>query len=830
LSYDICEDKKEIVTVNLDNIKRQLIDDQEKNFQEKQKQSKIDNNNNNNNNNKLNVDDQDFKSQIHNNEFYEYIVKTVKKTVKSEDALIRQILYTAFSAYIEDDPLNLGVLAPTSEGKTYPITESLQYFPNEDILYIGQMSTMTLVRQKGIIIDQNGKPIKERLQELRKNIRELAKKKKESNDDEEKTRINEEIEKFNEEIPKLYEESRTLIDLRGKILVFLEPPKHELWNLIKPILSHDKKEIEFPFVNKTDNEGHQTKKVVVRGWPACIFCSAKDESKWDIWPEIKSRILTTSPNMNPQKYKESIELISLKAGEPNLIQQNVLISDQEIETTKDCVLFIIQKIRELKSKNKDKKISTWIPYRRLLEKELPSNKGTDMRFAKRVYALLNIVPIVKHNLRKILVLGGESSVIAGLDDLREVLSITQNFEGIPKYKIEFFNNIFYPLFISKNKIPDESKDGSKIEDMPAVTARQLCNKYKEIMSKTISIDILKKTYLNELNNNGIIDYDTSKIDAKQYIYYPIVEPSSFENNDEKNSLSLLSKSTHFDNISQLSLSIYEKVIKNINEIWIFSEITKKLCYRNDLTNITGPLADYLNNHQGLQIWDNSIVISSGLRQQHREENDKNNIKNNCCSCNSIEDRKGKLTISEFAKKYIEKPIINFDIKVGSNIAHFGKISPILSKLSNFDNKDINNKNFVDDKHNQSIVLKPESSSTLYQSVLTNDVYRKEIDEGQTTINANELIIYNNIELDELKSTVTLSFYKDVLSVLEKIKDPQLRHLIIYNAKNIKRSYPSSDRYVCFDKCSYNDDKWFMLKHPCKNFYKQKKQKDNISKL
>ena len=44
-------------------------------------------------------------------------------------------------------------------------------------------------------------------------------------------------------------------------------------------------EIEFPYVDKTQNEGLVTKKVVVRGWPACIFCSAKDESDWTGWPE-----------------------------------------------------------------------------------------------------------------------------------------------------------------------------------------------------------------------------------------------------------------------------------------------------------------------------------------------------------------------------------------------------------------------------------------------------------------------------------------------------------------------------------------------------------------
>jgi len=211
-----------------------------------------------------------------------------------------------------------------------------------------------------------------------------------------------------------------------------------------------------------------------------------------MWPEIKSRFLISSPNMISQKYQESKELISIRKGLPNLIQQQIVISDNEIELAKNCILLIKQKIAELCSKNNNDKISIWIPYANLLEKELPATKGTDVRLVKRIFSLLNVVPIVKFNLRKILILGEgfeeEASVIADLDDLKEVLSIIQNFEGIPKYKIEFFINIMYPLYVSKNGMPDSSKDGAKQEDRVAVTARQLCDAYKKVKGKSITTD------------------------------------------------------------------------------------------------------------------------------------------------------------------------------------------------------------------------------------------------------------------------------------------------------------------------------------------------------
>ena len=271
----------------------------------------INNTKNLNNNQITNTEEIESKleQEIPDKAYFEYSIKSIKKTVKCEDFLIRQILYTCFSSYVQDDPINLGIIAPTSEGKTYPLEECIEYFPKEDVYKVGSMSPKALIREKGILIDKNGDPIRQKINELLKQIDS-------SNEKEEK-------QKFRGEISSLLQHAKTLIDLRGKILVFLEPPHRELWNILKPILSHDSKEIEFPFVDKTDKNGLYTKKVVVRGWPSCIFCSAKDESNWSMWPEIKSRFLISSPNMIPEKYEKSIELISQKKGLPNSIQQQI---------------------------------------------------------------------------------------------------------------------------------------------------------------------------------------------------------------------------------------------------------------------------------------------------------------------------------------------------------------------------------------------------------------------------------------------------------------------------------------------------------------------------
>ena len=539
------------------------------------------------------------KEEIHldkKQDHFEIIVKTVKKTVMCEDSLIRQIICTGISSKT-DDPINLAIIAPTSEGKTYPITESVQFFPDKDVMYIGGMTTKVLVRQNGVLVDSDtGEPIAKKILELKIKIKSLSDK--DPQKEELKALLND-----------VYANSKTVIDLTGKILIFFEPPQFDLWNLLKPILSHDKKEISYDYVDTS--QGIHTKKIIVRGWPSCIFCSAKDESHWTIWPEIQSRFLITSPNMIPRKYYESNILIAQKKGLPNSIQENVIVSKQEIQLAKECMYSILENIEQLKSENPDGRISIWIPYLELVAKVIPSGKGTDVRIFKRISSLLNVIPIIKSHLRHKLKCGEEKSIIASLDDLKQVLSITQNFDGIPKYKLDFFNDVFYPCYETKTE-PDTN--GTKTENIIGVTSRELCNFYKSVYHKTINSDQVKKTYLNELYQSGIIDQEKSVLNGSANIYYPVMEPRKDDSNSN-DLASLTSKSSHFDDILQQSRLRVPKNYKQTDENWLILQILTLLYHRVGQDRYRGPLGDLLNSElEFLDIDGNRMSVSDFCQQ------------------------------------------------------------------------------------------------------------------------------------------------------------------------------------------------------------------------
>ena len=112
----------------------------------------------------------DLDPYIPNRDYAEYYINVVKRTVRREESFVRQVFYTALSKD-SDNPLNLGVLATTSWGKTYGIIQTLQYLQDKSIWYIGSMSPKVIIRQHGVLVDGNNQPLKPRLLELKRLIK-----------------------------------------------------------------------------------------------------------------------------------------------------------------------------------------------------------------------------------------------------------------------------------------------------------------------------------------------------------------------------------------------------------------------------------------------------------------------------------------------------------------------------------------------------------------------------------------------------------------------------------------------------------------------------------
>jgi hypothetical protein len=501
-------------------------------------------------------------ARIPDEDYAEFVIDTIKKTVKQEDALVRKIFYTGLSKD-SADPTNLAILAPTSEGKTYPIMQTIQYFPDHDVWNYGSMSPKVIIRQRGVLVDSKGLPLDSRITTLKKQI---------------KTAQPDKRIELEEDLRKLFGDAKMRIDLRGKLLIFLEPPHKQTWDILKPILSHDKLEVEHPYVYNVDGRGFEVKNIVTVGWPACIFCSAKNESDWPEWPEIQSRFLIDSPNMIAQKYREGIKLTGQTKGLPKLLQQSLIVSDRDAELARKCVLYLTQTIRKFSSNPTQNPV--WIPFCEILGETLPAQKGVDNRIANRLFSLLSIITLSRAHLRGRLVYGNESLTIADIDsDLHELLYITRNTSGIPSFKLRLYKEIVIELFKQKAEQNKDEAESTDITDIAStvVTTRELCNYYNKKTGKSISTNNMKKTYLDEFINNGIINEQDSNADKRQKEYSLVVdlpspaEPSTAFDIDSENHIPKIKKLWNMgrvDNILQYQKIVLPSSYKYIPENWL----------------------------------------------------------------------------------------------------------------------------------------------------------------------------------------------------------------------------------------------------------------------
>ena len=288
----------------------------------------------------------------------------------------------------------------------------------KEVRIVGSMTPKALIREQGVLVDKEGNPISKEVRKLRNTIS-AAKAK----------RNFQAAKQYYEEQAALLDGSAYLTDLNNKTLIFLEPPHPELWSLLKFILSHDYWEIEHPFVDKLAGGGLKVKRIITRGFPACIFCSAaKNKSKWEMWGKIESRFMIGSPNMIKPKYEAGNKLIAQRKGPPRRVKQQAVISDEAKELGKNCFLYMKHQIQQYTSTTDS---PVWIPFAERLAEILLADKGQDNRgAANRFFTMLNMIALSKPHLRHRLIFDDEEEpIIATLEDLQEALHVMQNMRG-----------------------------------------------------------------------------------------------------------------------------------------------------------------------------------------------------------------------------------------------------------------------------------------------------------------------------------------------------------------------------------------------------------------
>jgi hypothetical protein len=228
----------------------------------------------------------------------ERLAKVLGSTIKHDDANKVITFLTMLLTYTTEDQINLGFLADSSTGKSYiPIEIATGYFPKEDILLTGYASNQSYFH------DAQGETVK---------------------------------------LPNGKTAFR--IDLQKKILVWLDQPHTKLLERLRPILSHDQKEILIQIVDRTKFQSHRTKHMLLVGYPTVMFCTASPFMS----QQEKTRLLLLSPEQTQEKIREGVKLrINKEANRKEFRQQ--------IETDAERIA-LIKRVELVKKANVDQVI------------------------------------------------------------------------------------------------------------------------------------------------------------------------------------------------------------------------------------------------------------------------------------------------------------------------------------------------------------------------------------------------------------------------------------------------------------------------------------------
>ena len=378
------------------------------------------------------------------------LAEILNLTIK-EDSFNKTLTFLCMlSAYAGDSQFNISFNAPSSTGKSYIPLEVAKLFPPEDVIEIGYCSPTAF---------------------------------------------------FHDHANKTTEDGKLLVDLSKKILIFLDQPHTLLLQYLRPLLSHDKKEIEIKITDKQQRKGLKTKNIILRGFPAVIFCTAGlslDEQE-------ATRFILLSPETSQEKISAGISQKIKKETHTRHFRA-------EIDINKDRNL-LINRIIEIKNagineislESEEYIRSKFLFNRKILISRNQRDVGKIIQITK-AFALLNLW---SHLFQKDWFKADNADVDVAFE-LWSKISRSQEL-NIPPYLFQLYDEIICPT---------ATDQGQKHAGRYGVTRQQIITAHLKIYSRPLADWALRQQILPMLESAGLIFQEADPRDKRRILIYP----------------------------------------------------------------------------------------------------------------------------------------------------------------------------------------------------------------------------------------------------------------------------------------------------------------------
>ncbi|MGQ9469815.1 MAG: hypothetical protein ACUVTD_08390 [Nitrososphaerales archaeon] len=358
--------------------------------------------------------------------------------------------------------------------------------------------------------------------------------------------------------------------MERKILIFLDQPHDQLLQRLRPLLSHDKKELLYKITDKREKKGLRTKNVIIRGFPSVIFCTGS--LRMDEQEVTRSFIL--SPETSVEKIREGIFLKALRKGNP-LAFQEYLSNNPQIEMLK-------RRIERIKAENIKYLIIEQVEdfAKRFVEK-YPNLKPRHQRDVERVISLAQALSLLNLWDKK----RSEENVYVAEEDVENAFRIFDEVAesqelGIPPFVYRLFKEIIEPLWKEVN-----SGNG----EVMGLSRKQIIAKYYEVYGRQIQDWVLRQEIPPALECAGLISEDVDPSDKRRKLIYLSVTPPSNSLYFAPSSNSQFFRNSECKGGRDYFLGKCSYCGKNKEVCWFNGRLACKECYDNEkhLENLNG---------------------------------------------------------------------------------------------------------------------------------------------------------------------------------------------------------------------------------------------------
>ena len=383
-------------------------------------------------------------------------------TIKYDWANKCIIFLAMLTAYTENDQLNIYLTGPSSTGKTYLMEEIAEYFPDEDKEMLAQASPTAFKHRRPVTDIKTGK---------------------------------------------------SYVDLERKILMFQDVPNFQLMETLRPLLSHDKKEITYLTTDRGKQSEFSCKESVIRGFPSCIICSAKlnmDEQE-------STRAIVLTPEISKEKITAGKKMANERSANPKKFE-DMLSSDARRK-------HLVERVRYIKSLQIDSAI---IPDPDITLKEFDevstSNQARAQRDIMHFNSLAKAVAMLNAPYR----MDGNGNIIVKETDIKAAAKlwkvISRSTElGISPYIYNFYRTFILPTFNERNN----GKSG--------ITRLDIIEKYYSLTRLTMDDYKLRKEIIPALKVAKLIKEVRDEENGRVSLIIPLLQEGD-DCQSSKNSL------------------------------------------------------------------------------------------------------------------------------------------------------------------------------------------------------------------------------------------------------------------------------------------------------